>query len=237
MGFGGWGCEQYGGADMAGLTKRSGASGASGWSRFLFALSICFLAFGLASLGWVMWPSGRDSVQMTIPSGVLPGASAGTDYAALMDYTLTITWPRMVRLGRTGEIELILVGDLLGEAGENKDRPAALQTILMEPVLPGMPLAPPGLVQVNMAEGQTLDQVWTLTPIEAGDYAGKLYLSFGFYDQQMKELVTVPVAVVDFSLQVAALWGLEANLVLWLGLVGLVLWGALFVLGRFVHHV
>ena len=58
-----------------------------------------------------------------------------------------------------------------------------------------------------------------------------MYLSFGFYDEAAQELVTVPVAVVDIDLTVSALWGLESQLSLWFGLVALVLWGALFILG------
>jgi hypothetical protein len=57
-------------------------------------------------------------------------------------------------------------------------------------------------------------------------------VSFGFFDETLGELVPVPVAVVDFSIQVVTLWGLARGLVLWLGVVGLVLWGALFILGR-----
>ena len=58
---------------------------------------------------------------------------------------------------------------------------------------------------------------------------------FAFYDEEQAALVTVPVVVVDVATRVDALWGLEANLVLWLGFVGLVLWGALFVIGRVVE--
>ena len=45
----------------------------------------------------------------------------------------------------------------------------------------------------------------------------------------------MPVAVVDIDLTVSALWGLESQLSLWFGLVALVLWGALFILGRTVQ--
>jgi hypothetical protein len=44
----------------------------------------------------------------------------------------------------------------------------------------------------------------------------------------------VPVAVVDLAFQVRSLYGLEARLVLWLGLAGVALWGALFIAGRVV---
>jgi hypothetical protein len=40
------------------------------------------------------------------------------------------------------------------------------------------------------------------------------------------------VAVVDLDVQVIELWGLSSAMVTWLGVVNLVLWGAVFVLGR-----
>jgi hypothetical protein len=59
-----------------------------------------------------------------------------------------------------------------------------------------------------------------------------MYVSFGFIDEAQAELVAVPVAVVDLHIQVIGLWGLDSGLVIWFGLVSLVLWGALFILGR-----
>jgi len=42
--------------------------------------------------------------------------------------------------------------------------------------------------------------------------------------------------VVDYDIRVISLFGMERNLVLWLGFVGVVLWGVLFVIGRAVQH-
>ncbi len=55
---------------------------------------------------------------------------------------------------------------------------------------------------------------------------------FGFFDEEAEQLVPVPVAVMDIDLIISSLWGLDAPLALWFGLVALVLWGALFILGR-----
>ena len=60
-------------------------------------------------------------------------------------------------------------------------------------------------------------------------------VSFAFFDEEEDALVEVPVVVVDVATRVDALWGLERNLVLWLGFVGLVMWGALFLVGRAVE--
>jgi hypothetical protein len=45
-------------------------------------------------------------------------------------------------------------------------------------------------------------------------------------------MVAVPVAVADAAVSVSSFLGLNAQLALWFGLVALVFWGALFVLGR-----
>ncbi len=203
-------------------------------SRLLFVLSLVFLAFGLVSLGWVMWPEGQQAVQLAIPAGVLPGAPSGSTYASLVDYTLTVTWPGWIRIGRAAEVTVELApAPSAAPSDLAEDQPAGTQTVLVEPVLPGIPLDPPGLVQTGLGEGQSLSVNWTAAPLEPGVYPGKIYVSFGFYDRGLETLVTVPVAVVDMEIQAVSLWGLEANLVLWLGVVGLALWGALFVLGRF----
>jgi len=107
--------------------------------------------------------------------------------------------------------------------------------IVVEPVISSLPIDPPGRVQASAAAGHDLELTWELTGGEEGDYEGKVAVSFAFYDEEQAALVTVPVVVVDVAIRVDALWGLEANLVLWLGFVGLVLWGALFVVGRVVE--
>ena len=212
---------------MAGVKQNQ-----SGLSKFLFGLSLVFLVFGLISLAWSVWPASEDAAQFTIAAGELPGAPTGSGYAAAMDYTLSLNWPTWLRSGDTGTLRVTLA-----EAGENDgtngDRPA--QVIVVEPVISSMPIDPPGRVQASAAAGHDLELTWELTGGEEGDYEGKVAVSFAFYDEEQEALVTVPVVVVDVATRVDALWGLQANLVLWLGFVGLVLWGALFVVGRVVE--
>jgi hypothetical protein len=208
--------------------RRKGRGG--GWlGQLLFTLSLVFLAFGLFNLGWAMWPAPTDAVQFAIPAGVLPGVPAGKTYASVADYTLTVSWPVWVRAGETGTLRVTLT-EAAADAGLAAGRP--VQVVLVEPAIAALPLDPPGRVQATLAAGQDLDLTWDVDGALAGEYPGKVIVSFGFYDEALAELVTVPVAVVDVTVRVTALWGLEAGLAVWFGLVGLVLWGALFVLGR-----
>jgi hypothetical protein len=195
--------------------------------QLLFGLSLVFLGFGLWAVGWVVWPGASDMVQYQVPAGTLPGAPTGTDYASLADYTLTVEWPKRLRLGQTGELRLTLA-DRDSDAG-----PAGgSQIVLVEPALFELTLDPPGMLQVNKAVGQALSPSWAVTAQSPGDYAGKVYISFGFYDADDETMAAVPVAVADVAVSVNAFFGLNAQLALWFGLVSLVLWGALFVLGR-----
>jgi hypothetical protein len=107
--------------------------------------------------------------------------------------------------------------------------------VLIEPALVGLTLDPPGLVQTNLAAGQGLVEAWQVDARAAGDFNGKVYVSFGFYDEEQEELIAVPVAVVDVALRVTSIWGLNNQLALWIGLVALAFWGALFILGRVVR--
>lgn len=199
-------------------------------SGFLYALSLVFLAFGLFSLGWIAWPAPTDAVQLEIPAGTLPAAPAGADYISLSDYALSISWPRWVRRGHSGEIHLRLTDLLQNPLAVDEAR--ASQVVLIEPALYLLPVDPPGGVQANLGDDQDLQITWQVRGEERGAYPGKLYVSFGFFDETLNDLVEVPVAVIDLDIRVIELWGLNSGLVIWLGLAGLLLWGALFVLGR-----
>ena len=196
----------------------------------LFTLSLLFLLMGLMILGWGVWPSATDSKQLTIPAGTLPGAPEGADYASQAEYTLTLEWPMWLRKGEAVDLQATLVeteGTALADRGA--------QIVLIEPVISGLTLDPPGLVQTNLSAGQGLAESWTIGTSADGEYTGKVYVSFGFYDDEVEELVAVPVAVVNIELRVSSLWGMDSQLSLWFGLVALVLWGALFILGRTVQ--
>jgi hypothetical protein len=200
--------------------------------QFLFGLSLVFLGVGLIILAWAVWPTSMDNAQFSILAGILPGAPEGTDYASPADYALTVDWPTRLRMGQVGTLR----GTLVEQDGTNvttSDRPA--QAVLVEPAITGLTLDPPGLVQTNLAAGQDLVLTWDMDPINVGDHSGKVYISFGFYNKADEELVTVPIAVVDMSVRVTSLWGLDTQLALWFGLIALVLWGAQFVLGRAIQ--
>lgn len=205
-----------------------------GWgSRILYGLSLVLLAFGLINLGWAAWPTGRDAVNLDIPSGVLPGAPAGTNYAIMTDYVLRVSWPRWIRLEETGNIQVVL-SPVEGQEKETQNDDVA-QIVLIEPALGMLSVTPAGRLQANLGPEQPLDMTWTVAGEPVGEYTGKIYVSFGFYEEAAEELVAVPVAVVDVAMRVVALWGLGRPIALWLGFVGLALWGALFLLGRWVQ--
>jgi len=199
-------------------------------SQFLYAFSLVFLGLGLFSLGWTVWPVPTDAVEINIPAGLLPGAPADEQFDSLSAYALEISWPAWVRKGERGVLSLSLT-DLdplpAGLADES-------QVVLVEPALYPLRVDPPGGVQANLGDDQALELTWTVSGETAGDYAGKLYVSFGFFDDAEAVLDIVPVAVVDLQVRVVELWGLASGLVIWLGFVSLAIWGALFVLGRVV---
>lgn len=196
----------------------------------LFGLSLLFLLLGLMILGWGVWPESSDSAQLTIPAGVLPAAPEGQDYASQAEYSLTVDWPIWMRKGEQADLSVSLM-ETSGTGLEGREA----QVVLIEPVLSGLTLEPPGLVQANLSDGQNLVESWEIDAAAEGEFVGKVYVSFGFFDLEADALVTVPVAVMDIDLTISALWGLDAPLALWFGLVALALWGALFILGRTVQ--
>ncbi|MDF1519445.1 MAG: hypothetical protein RQ728_00020 [Brevefilum sp.] len=202
-------------------------------SQGLFILSLLFLAIGLFGVGWSAWPAPWDGVTMTIPAGILPGAPPGKTYASHADYILKVSWPRWMRLKEDGNIKLFF-SEVEDATQDGLDRP--VQVVIGEANLAGLPIEPTGQIQTNLGAGQDLELWWAVPPIHTGDFSGELILSFGFFEEESPAMITVPVAVVDYEIKVISLFGMERNLVLWLGFVSLVLWGALFVIGRAVQR-
>ena len=199
-------------------------------SQILYILSLAFLTFGLFNLAWGVWPSPTDAVQITIPAGLLPAAPQGSAFTSQSDYALNVSWPRWVRRGASGTLHLVLT-DLEREpitAGTTRQA----QVVLVEPALYPLEIDPMGSVQTALGDDQELLLAWEVTGGQQGSFPGKIFVSFGFYDEGADGLVSIPVAVVDLHIQVVTLWGLGAGFASGLGIVSLVLWGMLFVLGR-----
>jgi len=89
-----------------------------------------------------------------------------------------------------------------------------------------------GEIQVSMGDDQTLQLLWKVKGEQSGKYAGKLYISFGFFDEPGHALMAIPVAVVDVNLRVIELRALSSGLLIWVGLLSLVLAFGLFILGK-----
>ncbi len=212
--------------------NKHGSPKAKWLGKVLFALSLVFLAFGLFSLGWVVWPTPREAVTINLPEGVLLGAPAGETYASLADYTLSVTWPRWLRAGGEGTIRVYL-NEQERDRVEFEERP--VQVVMVEPSLGALLVEPSGQVQASMGPGQDLELAWEVSGSVPGDYSGEMIVAFGFYDQELSEIIPVPVAVVDIQVRLLSLFGLQTQMVLWFGLMGLVFGGALFVLGRMVQ--
>lgn len=199
-------------------------------SQLLYTLSLAFLALGLFSLSWAVWPASTDAIQFDIPAGPLPAAPEEQPLDSLSDYSLEIAWPRWIRRGETGTLRLFLAD--LDHTPPAQGEARATQLVLVEPALYPLRVDPLGGMQANLGDDQELLLTWSVSGGQPGDYPGKLFVSFGFYEDAQDSIVTVPVAVVDIHIRVIDLWGLGSGLAIWFGLVSLVLWGTLFILGR-----
>jgi hypothetical protein len=196
--------------------------------QFLYVLSLVFLGIGLFSLGWAHWPTPIDGVQLNIPAGGLAAAPGEDEFISLSEYSLNVSWPRLVRRGESGILELRLTDVDVAPTADA----GATQIVLAEPAFFKLQVDPPGETQSALGDGQTLTLYWRVSGDQSGEFSGKLYVSFAFFEPTENVLVSVPVAVVDLDVQVIELWGLSSAMVTWLGVVNLVLWGAVFVLGR-----
>ncbi|MBW6467075.1 MAG: hypothetical protein K0B06_11270 [Brevefilum sp.] len=204
----------------------------SRFSQVLYTLSLAFLAFGLFNLAWAVWPPPTDAIQIMIPAGSLPAAPESMLFISLSEYALNISWPRWLRQGESGTLHLVLTD--LDHSPRTVEQNQLAQVILAEPAIYPMQIDPLGGIQAILGDDQELLLAWEVAGEEQGSFPGKIFVSFGFYDEPTEELVTVPVAVVDIYIQVVTLWGRGAGFAIGLGVVSLVLWGVLFILGRVV---
>ena len=212
---------------LAGM-KRPAHRKKSPEARKFYSFGLVLIALGLYTLGWIIWPAPTDGVEFNIPAGPLPGAPDSEGFASLADYHLEISWPRWVRRGQAGYLRLRLTDqDLLPPKGVE-----ATQVVLVEPQLFPLQVDPPGAIQSNLGDDQTLTLNWAVSGDQRGIYPGKLITAFAFFDEAETELITIPVAVVDLEIEVIALWGLTSPILIWFGLVCLVLGAGLFVLGK-----
>ena len=141
--------------------------GQRGWSQLFYAFSLVFLAFGLANLGWAVWPCTEDAVEIQVPTGTLPGAPAGSDFFSMADYSLALSWPRWLRVGERGNISLYAVGTVPGEGEIEED---AVQILLVEPSLTALTVNPSGRTQVNLTRGLDLFLTWEVDAQQQGTY-------------------------------------------------------------------
>jgi hypothetical protein len=200
------------------------------FSQVLYTLSLAFLGFGLFNLAWAVWPPPTDAIQITIPAGSLPAAPEGMPFISLSEYALNISWPVWLRQEESGTLHLVLTN--LDHTTRTVEQNQSTQVILAEPALYPMQIDPLGGIQAILGNDQELLLAWEVASEQQGSYPGKIFVSFGFYDEPIEDLVTVPVAVVDIHIQVVTLWGRGAGFAIGLGVVSLVLWGVLFVSGR-----
>jgi hypothetical protein len=201
--------------------------------QILYFFSLIFLIFGLFCLAWVVWPAPRDAVSTTIPEGVLPGAPPGKDYASLGKYSLNISWPRWQRLGEGYQNITLFLDEPTQEDGDDQEN-RAVQVVIAEANLAGLPIEPTGRIQHTLGPGQDMTISWAVPGIQVGKFPGEVIFSFGFFEEDSAEMIAVPVAVVDVQVKVISLFGLRHQMVLWFGFIGLVFWGVFFVLGRWV---
>lgn len=218
----------YGFTGVAGMKKKI-TKGSRTAGSLLYGLSLVFLALGLVNLAWAVWPMPMDAVQIEIPAGALPGSPAGMEFSSQQDYTLTATWPRVLRSAEGGELAVHLEGTGASDTSNNDEE---AQVVLAVPFFRELTLDPPGQIQSAVTPGQGLTLEWSLKGTEEGEYQGEVVVSLGFYDPNQDSLSAVPVAVLDMSTRVIALWGVGRGLVLWFGVVGILLWGVLFIMGR-----
>lgn len=197
-----------------------------GW----LAVSLVCLFVSLFLLTWSLWSSPSDSAEIFIPEGFLPVTHDDARFKSQSDYSVAVSWSRWIRRGESGAIKLYLKD--LSHNNISGDQSQTVQILSVEPVLHYFSIDPPGALQVTIGDEQDLALEWSVKAERQGSFLGKVYLSFVFFDDINTSLVTLPVAVLDFNIDVIDLWGMPSSFTKWLGFSFLFLWGIFLLLAK-----
>ncbi|PWH16462.1 MAG: hypothetical protein DDG60_04140 [Anaerolineae bacterium] len=155
--------------------------------------------------------------------------------------SLVLDYPAVVRVGDTERVYLTLEvdeqgnatpvgrvsGNLIQEEGIQIPNIYDTHYVWVEARLdmPGMHVKPAELVSETMFPGQTISFFWSLQPAEVANYKGTvwLYLRFLPKDGRLESRRALSAQLIE--IQVVSLYGLGADAVRWLGLLGM-LFGA-----------
>lgn len=149
---------------------------------------------------------------------------------------LTVEYPPKIRAGDSDRVRLTLEVDEQGNIaptaivdgnvvnGEVIEIPNLYEThrVIAEAKfdIAGVEVAPSGLSNQTLEQGQTVTFYWSVRPMEVGVYRGTVWLYLRFVDKTSGEESEKTVAAQDVNIEAVSLFGLSANLVRTLGVGG-----------------
>lgn len=149
---------------------------------------------------------------------------------------LTVEYPAKIRAGDSDRVRLTLEVDENGNItptaivdgnvvnGEVVEIPNLYEThrVIAEAKfdIAGVEVAPSGISNQTLEQGQTITFTWSVRPTEVGVYKGTIWLYLQFVDKVSGEESRKTVAAQDVDIEAVNLFGLSANLARTLGVGG-----------------
>ncbi|MEJ5225099.1 MAG: hypothetical protein WHV44_11640 [Anaerolineales bacterium] len=183
------------------------------------------LLISLGILGWTDWPPAAEQSRIFLrPNAASLPAAPNPPPGVLEPRVLSLLWPRAMRLGDFGRIRLEVAPDPSAPLPGPAD--ASAMHLMLDARLE-MPYArtvpPPGLVSQTMLPGQTVVFEWQVSPYEAGDVEGAVWVYYRFVVPESGEQEQVLMAVQPVRVRAVTLLGLSAGVARIIGWGGVVL--------------
>ncbi len=151
------------------------------------------LVLSCAMLLWSVWPFGRNSQSLTFSPEDLFVLTEQTeisgDVPVLETRTLTLQWPKKVRVGEMQSIELALMPEEATLEGQSLENDPVQESNTLPEVsdaysvlvegrleLTGVNFSPEGQVSQLLQFGEPLNYVWNVQVQQAGKYEGTVWL-------------------------------------------------------------
>ena len=202
-------------------------------------VSLICLSLTCSLLGWGLWPNTNESRTVLVPSESLDFSSEYPPCDPSMEgaFSLILSWPRVIRAGDAGFIDLSL--EASGSGQSTQPTITSKQTSIDKRAIPpnlnqscnviaearldmgGMQVLPPGMSDQTFQKNQRIAFRWSIHPEEEGAFQGIVWFYLRAIPPDGSPEIERAIAALQIEGDVVSFLGLEGGTARIVGVVGL----------------